>query len=396
MAFQGWIPHFSSTINWVCRTGLAALRYEKSPRESWIAIIDMTLDIAFKKALVVLRLPLSIYMSRPGAVSLKDVSCAGIIVRESWKSEDVELALQGLLADEPDLKAILKDGGYDLAKGVRLWKESAERKDVLVIDDISHVASNALKKDFKDKVSFKALTKKLKSTATKIYQSKLAFLAPPKLRAKGRFMGISRLGKWLEKIQQLIGGVGRAKDGSLALELRHLFGGIGNLSYITRELCQRSLILAEVMDLLKTKGLNRSTYREAMLKIATLPPRTASRRRIETWLKRHLQIQCRLGIGQTPLPVCSDIIESLFGSFKAFIARNPKSELNHLVLALPALCGVQSEERIRESLARVSHRDFQKWCGENIIETAMMKRRKLFPPQPRRSSSQKSDHLKYG
>ena len=66
MGFQGWIPHFSSAINWVSRVGLASLKYVRAPQEDWIAIIDMTLDIAFKKALVVLRLPLSVHLKRQG------------------------------------------------------------------------------------------------------------------------------------------------------------------------------------------------------------------------------------------------------------------------------------------------------------------------------------------
>lgn len=396
IGFQGWIPHFSSTINWVCRVGLASLRYMKAPKEDWIAIIDMTLDIAFKKALVILRLPLSIYLKREGSITLEDVTCAGVIVRASWKSEDVAEALHSLLGDEPHLKAIMKDGGSDLAKGVRLWKGEAKRKDVSVISDISHEASNALKADFKDKKSFKQLTRKLKNNATKIYQSPLAYLAPPKLRAKGRFMGISRLGRWLEKIQNLMGGAGRAEKGSLASELRKLFGGMGNLSYVASELCKRSVLLAEIMDLLKTKGLNRLTFQEVMKKIEMLPERTATRRRMERWLRRHIQIHCRLGIGQTPLPISTDIIESLFGTFKTFIARNPKSEFNHLILAMPALCGPQSETRIREQLKLVSHKDFEEWKKAEIGMTAKMKRRAIFAGKQPGDSSQKWDQLKSG
>ncbi|MBC7533668.1 MAG: hypothetical protein H7318_19045, partial [Oligoflexus sp.] len=84
-------------------------------------------------------------------------------MRGSWKSEDVAEALHGLLGDEPHLKAIMKDGGCDLAKSVRLWKAEAKRKDIAVISDISHEASNALKDDFKNKKSFQQLTRKLKN-----------------------------------------------------------------------------------------------------------------------------------------------------------------------------------------------------------------------------------------
>ncbi|MDQ3233781.1 MAG: hypothetical protein M3Q07_18345, partial [Pseudobdellovibrionaceae bacterium] len=134
--------------------------------------MDMTLDIAYRKALVVLRLPLKIFLQRRGAVTLEDVSCAGVQVRQSWKSEDVAQALQEILGNEPMLKAIIKDGGTDLVKGVRLWKESGKRKDVFTISDLGHEVANALKADFKERASFKLITRKLKDNATKIFQSR--------------------------------------------------------------------------------------------------------------------------------------------------------------------------------------------------------------------------------
>ena len=127
-----------------------------------------------------------------------------------------------------------------------------------------------------------------------------------------------------------------------------------------------------------------------------LPERTATRRRIEHWLRRHIQIHCRLGIGQTPLPVSTDIIESLFGTFKTFIARNPKSELNHLIPAMPALCGPQSANRIREQLSLVSQTDFQKWKIAEIGKTGRMKRREILSGLGSQSSGQKWGHLKSG
>ena len=396
MGFRGWIPHFTSAINWVCRAGLGHLREVKSPLEEWIAIVDMTLDVAYKKALVVLRLPLSIFLKREGAVTLEDISCAGIQVRQSWKSEDVAQALQEILGNEPMLKAIIKDGGTDLGKGVRLWKQSQKRKDIFTISDLGHEVANALKADFKERASFKLITRKLKNNATKIFQSRLACLAPPKLRAKGRFMGISRLGNWIEKIQKLLGGPGRVHEGSLEAELRRLFGGFGNLTYMARQLCQRSLLFAEMMKVLKTKGLNRETYQESMKIIEKLPKRSKSYKRISKWLTRHLHIQCRLSIAQTPLPVSSDIIESLFGTFKNFIARNPKAELNHLVLGIAALCGPQDIHTIHSRLEQVSHRDFLDWKKKEVGVTGKMERMRIFSQLASAEPDQKWDQLKSG
>ena len=75
---------------------------------------------------------------------------------------------------------------------------------------------------------------------------------------------------------------------------------------------------------------------------------------------------------------------------------NPKSEFNHLILAMPALCGTQSENRIREQLSLVSQTDFQKWKNSEIGKTGKMKRREAFSQKASRSSEQKLDQLKSG
>jgi hypothetical protein len=75
-------------------------------------------------------------------------------------------------------------------------------------------------------------------------------------------------------------------------------------------------------------------------------------------------------MGQTPLPVSSDIIESLFGKLKIILARNPKAEFNRLALVVPCLCGVGTEATVAAALRDVDHRDFQRWVRENVPATS--------------------------
>lgn len=375
--WPGWIPCFSSAINWICRLGLKKLIDASNHCGPWIAIVDMTLDIAFKKALVVLRVPLKIYLERKDALCLSDVSCVGMLIQSQWDGERVGLALQAIVGDGKDLKAIIRDSGSDLTKGVNLWRDRYSAEHVAVINDLGHEVANALKADFNEKIKFSELTGSIKSGATKLFQSKYAFLAPPKIRTQGRFMSISRLAKWFDKMRNVLGGPGRAKKGSLVDDVRNLFGGLGHLHYALDQLSERSLKLAEVMEILKNRGLNQETYRESMRLVESIPLRCHSRKRIRRWLRTHLALQARLSIGQTPLPISSDIIESLFGTFKNLLARNPKAEFNQLVLCIPALCGHVTESEIRESQQRISQKQMQDWVKENIGVTSMSLRRKF-------------------
>jgi hypothetical protein len=53
----GWVRHFTSVINWTLRLGLGLLKQVQPISEPWLAIIDHSIDIGTKKALVVLRVP---------------------------------------------------------------------------------------------------------------------------------------------------------------------------------------------------------------------------------------------------------------------------------------------------------------------------------------------------
>ena len=53
------IPHFTSVIHWILRVGIAIFNQVSTITEPWVAIIDCSIDIGTRKALVVLRVPLS-------------------------------------------------------------------------------------------------------------------------------------------------------------------------------------------------------------------------------------------------------------------------------------------------------------------------------------------------
>jgi len=59
-----WIPNFTSVINWSLRVGLGLLHQVGPICESWLAIIDHSIDIGTKKALVVLRVKTDTLLQR--------------------------------------------------------------------------------------------------------------------------------------------------------------------------------------------------------------------------------------------------------------------------------------------------------------------------------------------
>jgi len=174
-----WIPHFTSVINWSLRVGLGLLQQVSPTCEPWIAIIDHSIDIGTKKALVVLRVNIETLKQRGHAIQLQDCECIGVKVCEIVNHETVCKDLDEIFALAGSPNAIVKDCDATLAKGVRHWS-TKQPKPVPVIDDIGHSMANALKKQFEKTPAYKAFTALVSHGAKCLRQTEFAFLTPPK------------------------------------------------------------------------------------------------------------------------------------------------------------------------------------------------------------------------
>lgn len=380
-----WMPHFTSVINWSLRVGLGLLRQVCPTCEPWIAIIDHSIDIGTKKALVVLRVKTQSLLQRGSAIQLQDCECIGLKVCETVNHETVCKDLEAIFAIAGVPEAIIKDCDYTLAKGVRHWSDKQE-KPVPVIDDIGHCMANALKSQFEKTADYKSFTALLSHGAKCLRQTEFAFLTPPKLRTKGRFQSISKLGKWGAKMLDVFAVKGCAKKGSVLDKLRTVFPNFLQMKPFIEHFALSTKIVSDVMEILKNKGLNKVTYQQCYELSKTLPRNSKVKKRLQAWLKKHLNIQEELT--ELPLPVSSDIIESLFGNYKHILERSPQADMNRSVLLIPALCGSRKEAVIDQALNEASQVDLEQWEKENIPYTIRKKRQEFFE-----NESQKEDKL---
>jgi hypothetical protein len=334
-----------------------------------VAIIDASIDIGLSKVMVILRVPLDALARRGSAVTLEDCEVVGLKVGPTWNSTTVADMLEATFEKGGTPVAILKDAGTDLAGGVKLWRSRAGTGSVKVVEDIGHVAANALKREFQCSNAFLAFLTYVRSATAKLWQSDIAFLAPPRLRTKGRFQSITRLARWASRIRPLLGGKGGVEQGTIADRLRRLAGGLAQHAAFLERFTLACEVVEKCLEVFKNKGMNQASYREATSALARLPRASGVRKRLERWCRRQLSIQARLGVGQMALPVSSDILESLFGKFKVVLARNPKSEFNRTVLAIPALCGTPTNADVEQGLRAVTHRDLQTWEREHVPQT---------------------------
>jgi hypothetical protein len=95
---SNWIPNFTSVINWTLRLGLGLLKQVKPIIKPWVAIVDHSIDIGTKKALVVLRVTVESLSKRGGAIQLQDCECIGLSVSEKVTGETISPELKDIFA----------------------------------------------------------------------------------------------------------------------------------------------------------------------------------------------------------------------------------------------------------------------------------------------------------
>jgi hypothetical protein len=370
----GWIPHFTSVIHWTLRLGLGMLNQVKPIGQPWLAILDHSIDIGTKKVFVVLRVTMDALVKKGRALQLEDCECIGLKISETVNGESIALELVEIFSQVGDPAAIIKDCDYTLAKGVRLYAEK-QTISLPVIEDIGHVMATALKAQYKDSKGYKSFTELTNKGASRLRQTDLAYLIPPKLRTKGRFQSISKLGQWGAKILNALAVKGAAKKGSMLGRLRSALPDFSQLKPFILSFARTVEVASSVMEILKNKGLNQTSYEQCLALSKSLPRRSKVKKRLHVWLKQHLAIQQK--ITGHPLLVSSDIIESLFGKFKHVIERSSHADMNRTALLIPALCGDKGKIMVEQAFRKAPHKDLEHWEKENIPYT-LRKKRQLF------------------
>ena len=324
-----------------------------------------------KKPLLYYESPSILYRKKK-AIQLKDCECIGLTVSETVNGESLSKELEQIFNQAGIPDAIIKDGDATLNKGVRLWAQKDNLK-VPLIEDIGHVIATALKSQYKDSEQYKAFTELTTQGASRLRQTEFAFLTPPKLRTKGRFQSIGKLGVWGEKMLNVFAVRGAAKKGSLLSKIRTAFPGFNQLKSFIEGFAKTAEVTSKFMEVLKNQGLSQRTYEQCHEFLDRLPKRSKVRKRLDVWLKEHIDTQNY--ITSLPLLVSSDIIESLFGNFKHVIERSAQADMNRTALLIPALCGAIDEVAVNNAFKNAKTEDINKWEEENIPYTIRKKRR---------------------
>jgi hypothetical protein len=135
-----------------------------------------------------------------------------------------------------------------------------------------------------------------------------------------------------------------------------------------------------IQTVLKTHGLSRATPAAVQAALPKPGPLAAPVADFRTRMLQHIEHEAaKLPAGATWL-ASSDIIELVFGHYKAFTARGPLKEVGRMVLLIPALLSQLTAPRMRGAIRSVRTVDVKQWVHAHLGPSMLARRRRVLRP----------------
>ena len=183
----------------------------------WIFGIDESIGHSGEKILAVLGIRSDHYALNQHHPGFADLRCMGVAVSSSWTGEKIATFLKKILEITGKPSAYIKDGGGNLAKACKILAQDGCGSPEIA--DISNISANLLKEVYGEHPDLDGFLSACGQAATRLKQTVLSCLTPPKVRSKTRFMNLHRLVRWAKNFLDL-SPQGRAPDQSILQKLR--------------------------------------------------------------------------------------------------------------------------------------------------------------------------------
>lgn len=356
------IPTHATVLIWMKKQGIANFRdADFFAHDKWVLIIDESVQFGNNKLLVVLAIK-ETKIKAGKALKYRDLIPLIIKASTSWKAEEIKKEVEAHI-ESKHISYVVSDNGNNL-KG---YYQLAVLKH---IEDIGHKFSWFIKEAFENHPDFESYTKHLSGLRGKLSLSKFAHLIPPNQRIISRYMNLTPLFNWGSRILDILDNkkLGEDEKEKVAFVL-----GYRTIILQTQQLL---LALKSVQQILKTKHLCPATIKKCLAKLNKITDVQGEKvvEMIKDYFKNTLQ-----KLPESKIILCSsDIIESCFGKYKEVVKSNKSVGITDLCLTISCLTSSNDAEQLKKTMETVKVKQIKKWRDENIGESLLAKRNKLF------------------
>lgn len=433
------VPSFSSIRHWLLRVGLYELKQRPVYDETWIMLVDMTLELGTLKCLLILGLPVSRLAQSGFALGHHDVDVLQIAVLSSCSGAVIEQELSQVsqALGRPPVQ-IVSDQGSDLKKGISLYQD--KHPTVIWTYDVTHQMALLLEKELAEDESYQSFMQRCTQARHQLKQTPLYFLAPPKQRAKARYLNLEQHLRWAQQVLHYQAQANFSTisphfqlDQTALTQLQaHLdpqtwaaLHRLADIRYPDQDQFRQHVshflgperwteygpVLAQVADLgrryfqaklgwVQAYQADLAGYAQMMALVNTverqlkqdgLNKTSAERFAQQTALwnlspRLHLfrnQILSYLHTQSEPIPpdqtwlASSDVLESIFGKYKLFSAERSFKEIGQMILTIPLFTTKLTPHRVKQALETIHITDVKEWAKQLFGQSMLSKRRAL-------------------
>lgn len=360
------VPSCWTIRSWVLRMGLYELSRPKERAEDWAFMVDATIGLGQDKAVVVLGARLGQMQEQGFNLGHQDVSPLEIAIVSRCNGEAVHAALASAAQAVGEPSMVVSDGGSEVKKGVSLFQ--AEYPQVVWHYDVSHRFGLLLEKELGGQEWWAPFIAQASQCRQQCQQTAWSHLLPPALRVKARWLSVKPVVAWALKVLDF------ARDWNTDGAFARLFGWLKGYEQPLQEALGMLTLLEEFSRRIKHQGLNWRQVRQCDQMMERLGVKGVVRRVGNLALAFLYNEAALIPRGQTHL-ASSDVLESLFGKYKAVVERSPLHAITEVVLELAAFTSPRTEPVICQAMESVSTADVTAWSKANSQPTLLAKRR---------------------
>lgn len=377
---------------WLLQLGLYELTRPKEQADDWIWFIDHTIQTGRGKCLIVVGVrrveweAKRIAEKQSAALTHQDLS---VWMIEPVEKSDGELVLKQLseLSQRTGVvpAAILSDCGADLKKGIAAFCEANSQ--TIGLNDIAHAAANAVKRELNGNAQWNAFLGDTGRTKAQIRQTKFAFLLPPDLKDKARWMNLDALLEWSRKTLDFLNAPRSIPD--VSWEPEELEQKIGWLRGHREALTTWSHMLevtGTTLRYVREHGFHANAKAELAAQLTgfiTDPETPASR--VANKMLTFVQTQSSRVPKNQHLPGSTEVLESLIGKTKQLEGLHSKSGFTKMILSVAACVSKITDETLQAAFTAVPVIKVREWIKTQLGTSVQGQRYHAFPPRLQRN-----------
>lgn len=357
-------PSPSTIRMWEIKMGYEKINQIYSDTDSeWVLIIDESVSVGSQKILLLIGVDLKEYKFG-SPLRISDVEVLGLWIGKSWKGEQIDEKLALILKRHYKFKYACSDNGNNLRKVLKI-------NNLTHIEDCGHCLGKLLEKRYKKDSLYERFCIEKNRFRRQNVLSKDAVFLPPKNRTKGRFMNLWPTCEWSLKMLKI---AEKYQTESVHLDKLSKIKWILDYEDFILKLHQEQQLINGVNKIIKAEGLSTDSIKKCEELMDESKVDELFKEEIENYLRRNFE-----KLPEMKKIICSsDVIESIFGKFKNSLNNNSQSGLTEGSLAIANYGKKTSATQVKKVLEEVKIVDILEWREENLPETLLQQRRKLF------------------